>query len=100
LYIDDCSVALANIVDNFKAGEVYNIAGSELHDMKSTSDMILTYLKKDDNHIEYREEEPFTTKIKVPDISKTIRDLNYQPRVTLKEGIPRTVDWMKQVYNL
>ncbi|HBQ25385.1 MAG TPA: nucleoside-diphosphate sugar epimerase [Syntrophomonas sp.] len=100
LYIDDCITALSNIVDNFKAGEVYNIAGSELHDMKSVSDMILTYLNKDDSHIEYQEEEPFTTKIKIPDISKTIRDLNYSPRVILEQGIPRTVEWMKEVYNL
>ena len=62
--------------------------------------MILTYLNKDDSHIEYQEEEPFTTKIKIPDISKTIRDLNYSPRVILEQGIPRTVEWMKEVYNL
>jgi dTDP-glucose 4,6-dehydratase len=31
LYIEDCAVVLANILDNFKAGEVYNIAGSEVH---------------------------------------------------------------------
>jgi dTDP-glucose 4,6-dehydratase len=100
IYINDCSIFLANIVDNFKPGEVYNIAGSELHDMKSVSDMILTCLNKDDNHIEYREEEPFTAKIKIPDIRKAMGDLSYKPRITLKEGIPLTVEWMKRVYNI
>lgn len=100
VYINDCSMALANILDNFKAGEVYNIAGSELHDMKLVSDMILACLNRDDSHIVYRDEEPFTTKIKVPDTAKNLQDLNCQPIVTLKEGIPRTVEWMKKAYNV
>ena len=40
-YIDDTVRTMANIVDNFKPGEVYNIAGNELHDMKQVSDIIL-----------------------------------------------------------
>ncbi|WP_054692857.1 NAD-dependent epimerase/dehydratase family protein [Syntrophomonas palmitatica] len=98
VYTDDCAVALANIADNFKAGKVYNIAGSELHDMKSVSDMILQYLGKSDKQVLYVDEERFTTRIKIPDISRAITDLNYQPSVSLKEGIPRTVEWMKKVY--
>lgn len=98
VYISDCCTALANISDNFMPGEVYNIAGSELHDMKSVSDMVLTCLDQDDSHIEYQEAEPFTTRIKLPSIDKTIKDLGYQPLVSLKEGIPRTVEWMKRTY--
>lgn len=98
LYIDDCVIALANIMDNFKNGEVYNIAGQEMHDMKSVSDMILNYLGKDDKNISYLPEEKFTTKIKMPDISKAMKDLNYKPSVFLNEGIPKTVEWMKKTY--
>lgn len=98
LYIEDCARALANITLNFKAGEVYNIAGTEMHDMKSVSDRILAYLSKDDSKVTYKEEESFTTKIKQPDITKARQDLNYEPQVFLATGIPNTVEWMKSIY--
>ena len=97
-YIDDTVRTLANIVENFKPGEVYNIAGSELHDMKRASDIILNYLGKDDSLVEYREEEATTTLDKKVDVSKAIRDLRHKSTVSLEEGIPRTIDWQKEVY--
>lgn len=97
LYIDDCANALANITMNFKPGEVYNIAGMEMHDMKTVSDRILSYLGKDDSKVIYKEEEMFTTRIKQPDITKAQRDLKYEPQTFLEKGIPMTIEWMKEV---
>ena len=97
-YIDDTVRTLANITENFKPGEVYNIAGSELHDMKRASDIILNYLGKDDSLVEYRDVQEATTLEKKVDASKAVRDLNHQTTVTLEEGIPRTIDWQKEVY--
>ena len=97
-YIDDTTRTLSNIVENFKPGEVYNIAGNELHDMKRVSDIILSYLGKNDSLIEYRDVEEATTLEKKVDVSKAARDLGHQSTVTLEEGIPRTIDWQKEVY--
>jgi dTDP-glucose 4,6-dehydratase len=97
-YIDDTVGTLANIVDNFKAGEVYNIAGSELHDMKQVSDIILGYLGKDDRLVDYRDVEESTTLEKRVDVSKAIRDLGHKSTVALAEGITRTIEWQKGVY--
>jgi dTDP-glucose 4,6-dehydratase len=98
LYIDDCSAVLANIITRFRAGEVYNIAGNEPHDIKTLSDLILEYLHQNDRLISYRESEPFTTRDKIADISKAERDLGFNPKVSLREGIGATVEWMKKVY--
>lgn len=100
LYIDDCTTALSNIVDNFRAGEVYNIAGNEMHDMKTVSDMILNYLGKDDSQVTYVDGENFTTKVKIPDITKATRDLQYIPQTRLTEGIPKTIEWMRDAYKI
>ena len=97
-YVSDCCATLANIVDNFKPGEVYNIGGTDLHDMKSASDIILEVLGKDDSRVTYKEGEPFTTKDKVVDVSKAVRDLEHQSTVGLLEGLTRTLEWMKEVY--
>lgn len=97
-YIDDTVKTLANIVDNFKPSEVYNIAGSNLHDMKQASDLILGYLAIDDNLVEYLDLEENTTLEKKADVSKAIRDLGHRDTVSLEDGIARTTEWQKMVY--
>jgi len=97
-YIDDTIRTLAKTTENFKAGEVYNIAGDELHDMKRASDIILNYLNKDDSLVEYRDVEEATTLEKKVDISKTVRDLGHKSTVSLEKGIAKTIEWQKEVY--
>lgn len=99
-YVEDTCRTFANIVDNFKPGEVYNVGGKEEweHDIKYVSDLILKNLGKKDTGVTYKEGEPFTTRVKHMDFSKIRRDLNHNPIVPLEEGIPKTIDWMKQAY--
>ena len=97
-YIDDTVHTLANIVSKFKAGEVYNIAGSELHDMKQASDIILKYLGKDDRQVTYRDVEDTTTLDKKVDVDKAVRDLEHKSTVPLKDGIIWTINWQREVY--
>ena len=96
-YLTDAVRTLANIVSNFRPGEVYNIAGRGNHAIKYLSDLILHLLHKSDDFVIYKEAEPFTAKDKKADISKAIRDLDHRPVVTLEEGIRYTVDWMRSV---
>ncbi len=99
-YIDDTVRTLANIPENFKPGEVYNIGGTQHHDMKYVSDLILKYLGKSDDKVIYQKSEPFTTADKQIDTSRAARDLGHSPRVTLEEGIPWTIEWMRHAYQL
>ena len=100
IYVTDTVYTLANIVDNFKRGEVYNIGGTQYHDIKTLSDMILNYLGKDDSLVTYKDSEEFTTKDKKIDVTKAIRDLKHAPKVLLSKGIPLTVEWQKSVYKI
>lgn len=97
-YIDDTVRTLANIVDRFKPGEVYNVAGTQYTNIKYLSDLILKSLGRGDSLVTYKESEPLTTQDKKVDMSKAVRDLGYDPEVTLEEGIPKTAGWMKGVY--
>jgi len=97
-YIEDICKTLANIVENFKAGEVYNLGGDEKYDIKYISDLILKYLGRDDSKVTYVDAEPFTTKVKTPDSAKAKRDLGFKTTVKPEEGIPRTIEWFKIVY--
>ena len=89
---------MANIIKHFKAGEIYNIAGDEYHDIKTLSDMILKYLGKDDELVKYIESEPFNTKNKKASIQKAIKDLKHKSTVKLSDGIIKTIEWQKKIY--
>jgi len=97
-YVEDVCRALANIIDNFKPGEVYNLGGDQQYEVKFVSDLILKLLGKDDSMVTYREAEPFTTRVKTPDSSKAKRDLDFKQAVPLEEGMKRTVEWFKELY--
>ncbi|MGC9086887.1 MAG: NAD-dependent epimerase/dehydratase family protein [Thermoproteota archaeon] len=97
-YVEDICRTLANIIDNFKPGEVYNLGGDQQYEIKYISDLILKTLGKDDSKVTYREAEPFTTKVKTPDSTKAKRDLNFKLTVPVEEGIRRTVEWFKNTY--
>jgi dTDP-glucose 4,6-dehydratase len=98
-YIADTVRALANIADNFQPGEVYNIGGTDYHDIETVAEIILRQTGKMDAGLaKYLEPEPFTTKQKLVDTTKARRDLNLQSTVTLEDGIAATIEWMKQVY--
>ena len=98
-YITDCVRALATICENFKPGEVYNIASSEYYDIKTLSDLILKYAGKTDALVTYKEHEPQTTIDKKVDNSKAVRDLGLKTTVDIEEGIRRNVEWMKKIYS-
>jgi dTDP-glucose 4,6-dehydratase len=99
-YITDTAETIANIADNFVPGEVYNIASTEYHDIKTLSDLILKEVGISDALVTYKEAEPFTTKNKQVDTSKAERELNHKPTIGLEEGVARTVAWMRRVYEI
>jgi dTDP-glucose 4,6-dehydratase len=102
-YISDMVRTLANIADNFKPGEVYNIGGTDYHTIERVSDLILGHLDKKDRESElvtYKESEVLTTKQKLVDCAKAVRDLDHRTTVTLEEGIANTLAWMKSTYNV
>lgn len=99
-YVGDTVESLANIVDNFQPGEVYNISSTDYRNIKELSDIVLDYLGKDDSKVEYRGREEHNTLNKKASIEKAKKDLDHDPVTTLEEGIPRTIEWMKDHYDI
>lgn len=99
-YVGDTVTTLANIVDNFIAGEVYNIANTEYHGIKELSDLILDYLDKDDSKVEYRGTEEHNTLNKRASVERAKRDLDHNPQMALEDGIPKTIEWMRDYYDV
>lgn len=100
MYIDDFIPTLANASDRFIDGEVVNIGGREYRPIKDLSNIILSSLGKDDHLVRYLKQDKHNVVNKRPDISKSIHLLSHDPKVTLEEGIVKTIDWMKGIYNV
>ncbi len=99
MYIDDFIPTFAAACENFKAGEVYNIGGTEYRSVKELSDIVLKHLGKKDKLVEYLPEDRHNVVNKRPDIEKAKKAFGHNPRIMLEEGIPKTIEWMKQVYS-
>lgn len=97
-FLNDSVNTLSNIIDNFKAGETYNIGGSNEHTIEELSDIVIKVTGASSSLVEYRESELLTTKKKTVDISKSINDLGHKNTVNLEDGIRITAEWMKKVY--
>ncbi len=99
-YLSDTVASLSRIIDNFKPGETYNIAGKTMHTIEELSDAVLKVTGADPGLVQYRDSEILTTVAKNVDASKAVRDLGHNDSCTLEEGIRRTSDWMKKEYNI
>jgi dTDP-glucose 4,6-dehydratase len=98
MYIDDLIPTLANIADRFKPGRVYNIGGTEFVEVKVVSDLILKNLGLNDANVRYLPFEKHNTKSKRPAIELARAELGHNPSTPLIVGIPKTIEWMKEVY--
>ena len=99
-FVTDTVRTMANIVGNFKAGEIYNICGEEYHDIKMLSDMILEEVGIDDSKVDYIREEVHNTLDKKGDNEKAKKDLGHRVTVDLREGIKRTIEWQRKEYGI
>jgi dTDP-glucose 4,6-dehydratase len=97
-YLADTVRTLANISENFKPGETYNIGGNSLHSIEELADIILNITGADPSLVEYRDSEILTTMTKRVDTSKSERDLDHKNSYSLPDGMRITADWMRQVY--
>ena len=99
-YLADTARTLANISDNFRPGETYNIGGVHHHSIEELADVVVKVAGADTGLVEDRDSEILTKKIKKVDISKSVRDLDHKNTYGLEEGMRLTAEWMRGVYNL
>ena len=63
-YVDDCVSTVSNIIDNFKAGSVYNIGSDQFHDIEKLADIIWNYTGADRKLINYQGQKSLLLRLK------------------------------------
>jgi dTDP-glucose 4,6-dehydratase len=99
-YLADTVRTLANIVNNFKPGETYNIGGADMHTIEDLAEAVLNVTGAERLLVQYRDSEILTTKIKRVDTTKSVRDLDHRNTYSLEDGLRLTARWMRKVYDL
>lgn len=97
-YLADTVRTLANIIDNFRPGEVYNVGGDQMHTIEELSDCVLRITGANPNLVNYKDSEILTTRIKKVDVSKAVTDLDHRNTYDLETGMRFTAEWMRDVY--
>jgi len=98
MYIDDFIPTLANCVEKFISGETINIGGDDYRSVKELSDLILNELGLDDSLVNYIPADLHNVVNKRPDITKAKKLLGHNPKMKLEEGVKKTIEWMREVY--
>ena len=94
MYVDDFIPTLANAIDA-EAGSVYNIGGNDYRSIRELSDLVLNETGANSDLVTYLPEDVHNVKSKRPDNSRAIADLGHDPKVTLEQGVPLTLEWME-----
>lgn len=93
IYVIDHNKAVELVFEKGKAGEVYNIgASNEMPNIKIIK-LILNYLNKSEELIEYVKDRPGHDRRYAIDSTKIKKELGWKPTFTFENAIADTIEW-------
>jgi len=99
LYIDDYIDGMLLAMEKLGEFQPINIAFGEAVTIRDVLKEILIVADYQDAPLEYDSSKPIMIPKRMIDISLANDLLSWAPKVSLKEGIQRTVDWYKETYS-
>ncbi len=100
MHVDDLVNTLAKLPNKFKSGKVYNLGGTDYRTVDELVRLILKFTGKKPKNIKYVPKEKMNVVDKSPDINLARKELGHNPKITLEEGLPRTIKWVKETHGL
>lgn len=99
LYIDDCVDGLILAMEKLEGFEPINIASGKPLTIKNVLSVILKASDYENAPVEYDSTKPTMIPKRMIDITLAKEKLGFQQKVSLEEGINKTVEWYKEYYN-
>lgn len=93
MHADDFIPTLANVCTAERNFDVYNIGGVDYREVRELAELVIA--EAGSGEIEMVPEDKHNIRAKRPSISRAIGDLGHNPKITLEEGVPETLRWMR-----
>jgi GDP-L-fucose synthase len=94
-YVDDVAEGLLLTVEKYAVAEAINICTQETHTVKDVIKLLFDYLEFHPGVV-FSTDKPSTIPYKASDPSRARELLGWEAKVSLEEGLKRTVDWYLQ----
>ena len=98
MYISDFIDGIISAMEKIEKFDIINLASGKSHSIKETLETILEV----DNYINAKIEYDLTKPTMIPkrliDISKARKILNFEPKIDLKTGIKKTIDYYRYAF--
>jgi nucleoside-diphosphate-sugar epimerase len=79
------------------AGRVYNVGNPEEHTILDYAKLVLALIPSSSSEIVYMPPVPDDPSRRQPDIGRARSELGWEPRVPLREGVQKTIDYFREV---
>ena len=91
-YVDDLAEGMMATVENYAVAEGLNICPRDSHTVKDITRILFDYLDFHPNVI-FNSDKPSAIPFKVSDPLKARELIKWEAKISLEEGLQRTVDW-------
>lgn len=93
MHVDDFTPTLANVCEAELGHDVYNIGGTDYRSVEELAEIVVAEAGGD---IDLIPEDKHNIRSKRPAIARARDDLGHDPAIRLEDGVPNTIDWMKE----
>ena len=95
LYVQDNCRAILSVLENGRAGEIYNISANNEKSNIEIAEIILKNLGKDKNLLKFIEDRPAHDLRYSIDSSKIRNELGWEPTFAFNQAISQTIQWYR-----
>lgn len=95
IHVDDMVEAMVLAVEKLESYATLNIGLGKGHSVKQILDLVLELDDFRDAKVTYNKDRPTMIPLRLVDISKAEQMIGFKPKVGLREGLKRTIEWYR-----
>jgi nucleoside-diphosphate-sugar epimerase len=99
-FVHDLIEGLLGVMESNRpdaAGRVYNLGNPEEHTILDYAKLVLELIPASSSSITYLDPVPDDPSRRRPDIGRARSELGWEPRVALRDGVQKTIDYFREV---
>lgn len=96
LYVDDCASGILKIAQNGRPGQIYNLGGACESKNLDTVKLLLDTMGVNPGNFRFVKDRPGHDLRYCLNSARAKQGIGWEPKIKLKEGLRRTVDWAQE----